>query len=70
MDIPSSVHSHSDSSSVLHDSEYSHTRPNVIHTYLWIVAMRYILWGAVRDICIFMHYKRREVKNKVGYLIY
>ena len=28
------------------------------------------LWGAVWDISIFIHYKRREVKNKVGDPIY
>ena len=28
------------------------------------------LWGAVWDISIFIHYKGREVKNKVGDPIY
>ena len=28
------------------------------------------VWGAVWDISIFIHYKRREVKNKVGDPIY
>ena len=30
----------------------------------------WFLWGAIWDISIFMHYMRREVKNKVDDLIY
>ena len=34
------------------------------------VVIGLLLWGAICDISIFIQYKRREVKNNVGYPIY